>query len=485
MEKSTHLNSAVVVKETRPAGIVGRYVVMALLISVVVSVAIPGPARVDAQAQPSYRNATFSAGASPSAAKIGDLDRDGRNDIAVVNLQGSLQLFFNNGSGSFERVSMNGLWPATSHTLDVDIGDLNGDGRNDIAVAFSTQTGSVSVLFNQGGRSFSAPVNHNVCSSSNGVAIADLDRDGDNDLADVNQCFKAGILLNNGQGSFAFRGSYGNGYGSKSIGLADFNHDGFKDIAYVNYGLSNITVLLNNRDATFGAYNWYYVGDLPDDLTVGDLDGDGDADIAAANSYYSLIFILLNGGDGRFPGYSEIYAGDTPSSIASADFNGDGLLDLAVTSEGTGRLSIIINRGDYTFSNPTSFSVGQAPVNVAAGILDGDSVPDLVAVNKGSGSITVLLSSAGSNPPPPPPPAAQITLTVSKRSTNNAKLVDLRWTGATGSTVDIYRDGSRIATVSNTGTYTNQFSRRATGTYRYRVCASGSQVCSNEASISL
>lgn len=484
MEKNTHLNSVTGGKETRFAAIAGRFIVMALLISAVVSVAIPGPTRAAAQSQVSYRNATFSAGTSPSAAKIGDLDRDGRNDIAVVNLQGSLQLFFNNGSGSFERVSMNGLWPTTSHTLDVDIGDLNGDGRNDIAVAFSTQTGAVSVLFNQGGRSFSAPVNFNVCSSSTGVAIGDLDQDGDNDIADVNQCFKAGILLNNGQGSFAYSGSYGNGYGSKSIGLADFNHDGFKDIAYVNYGLANVTVLLNNRNATFGAYNWYYVGDLPDDLTVGDLDGDGDTDIAAANSYYSQVFILLNGGDGRFNGYSEIFAGDTPSSIATADLDGDGLLDIAVTSESTGRLSTIINRGDYTFSNPTSFNVGQAPVNLAAGILDGDSLPDLVAVNKGSGTITVLFSAGGTSPPPPPP-VVQITLTVTKRTTSNAKLVDLRWSGAPGSSVDIYRNGSRIATVPNNGSYTNQFSKRATGTYRYRVCTTGNQVCSNEASISL
>ena len=48
----------------------------------------------------------------------------------------------------------------------------------------------------------------------------------------------------------------------------------------------------------------------------------------------------------------------------------------------------------------------------------------------------------------------------------------------------IYRNGSRIATVSNNGSYTDQMNRRATGTFRYKVCATGSQSCSNEATIS-
>ena len=81
-----------------------------------------------AASQSGYTISSLSAGASPSAVKVGDLDGDGSNDIAVVNLQGNLQLFFNNGNASFARVSMDGLWPPTSNTLDVDIGDLNGDG---------------------------------------------------------------------------------------------------------------------------------------------------------------------------------------------------------------------------------------------------------------------------------------------------------------------------------------------------------------------
>jgi len=228
---------------------VWRLIVTGLLVSAVVYLTLPISKHAGAASQPAYSKLSLSVGGSPTAAKIGDLDGDGRNDIAVVDLQGSLQLFFGNGAGSFDRISLDGLAPSSSNALDLDIGDLNGDGRNDIAVAFSSQTGAVSVLFNQGDRAFGAPVNYNTCSFSKGVAIGDLDQDGDNDLADISQCNEAGILLNNGQGGFAFNNAYGNGYASRSIALADFNRDGFKDIAYLNNGSggnSNVTVLLNN-----------------------------------------------------------------------------------------------------------------------------------------------------------------------------------------------------------------------------------------------
>ena len=479
MEKSTRKSNAMCEKQTQFAAPVLRFILTALLLAGVISAALPGSIRTQAETQPNYRSATFSAGASPSAAKIGDLDGDGLNDIAVVNLQGALQLFFNNGAGSFERISLNGLWPSSSRTSDVDIGDLNGDGRNDIAVAFSTQTGSVSVLINQGARTFAGPVNYNVCNSSRGVAIGDLDQDGDNDLADISQCSKAGVLLNNGQGTFGFKGTYGAGSASKSVALADFNRDGRKDIAYVNNGNASITMVLNSGNGSFGAPAWYYVGDLPDDLAVGDFDGDGTPDIAVALSYYSEIFILFGDGNGGFFGYSEIYGGDSPSSIAQADLNADGRTDLAVTSWGSNGLSVLLNQGNYSFAGPTTFTVGQSPVDVAAGDLDGDGLPDLVAVNQGSGTITVLFSAVA-----PAPPPSQITLTVLTRGTKTAKLVDLKWSGATSSSVDVYRDGSRIATVVNTGSYTDQFDKRAKGTFRYRVCAAGSQQCSNEVTLS-
>lgn len=452
-----------------------------LLLLVVIFPLMTGSARA-AVPLPNYGTTTLAAGTNNAAAKIGDLDGDGLNDIAVVSLTGDLQLFFNRGAGSFERVSLNGLRGAGASTPDLDIGDLNDDGRNDLAVAFTTPNGTVSVLLNLGNRVFSAPVHYNLCGASTGVAIGDLDGDGDRDLADIGECNRAGILLNSGQGSFVFNGAYGGGVASKSIALADFNGDNFKDIVYLSAGAAgsrSVALLFNNQNGTFGNPVTNYAGDLPSDLTVGDFNNDGGTDIAVANAYHSQIIMLFLAPNGTFVGYSELEGGDTPDSIVSSDLNGDGQTDLAATSRNNNNLSVFLNRGNFNFDGPRPFNVGLAPVDVAAGKLDGDDLPDLVAVNQGGGSISVLFST-GITPPPSPSPAPRITLSVSTALTGTARVVDLRWNGATASSVEIYRNGARLITVSNSGRYTNLFERRARGTYRYKVCQPGAQACSNE-----
>ena len=487
MEKNTRSLNSLTEKRNVFSLTFTRVLVLSLVFTYLVGVATPGPTRSQAPPELNFTVSSFSAGANPTAAKVADLDGDGLNDIAVVNRQGDLQLFFNNGGGSFQRVSLNGLWPSSANTRDVAIGDLNSDGKNDLAVAFATQTGALSVLLNQGFRTFAAPVNYSSCSFSNGVAIGDLDQDGDNDLADISQCNRSAVLLNNGNGGFGLSGSYGNGSSSSSIALADLNRDGSKDIVYLND--QSVTILLNNGNATFGPPNVYWVWDSVD-LAVGDFDGDGTVDIATVSNYYGLVFILINGGNGDMISYSEIpsYGSDAPTGIVVGDFNSDGRpLDFALISGGSNTVTVFVNQGYYTYGHSNPINVEQFPVDLAAGNLDGDSKPDLVAVNQGSGTISVLFSAiaaAPPPPPPPPPPPAQITLTLSTSKTSTARLVDLRWSGATSSNVDIYRNGTKRATVSNSGRYTDQFSRNAHGTYRYKVCVAGGQTCSSEKTIS-
>ena len=93
MEKNTRSSRKISEKKKLFAANVGRFTAAVLLVSAVVFVALPGLMRARAASQPNYRAASFSAGANPSAAKIGDLDGDGLNDIAVVNLQGTCNYF--------------------------------------------------------------------------------------------------------------------------------------------------------------------------------------------------------------------------------------------------------------------------------------------------------------------------------------------------------------------------------------------------------
>jgi hypothetical protein len=61
--------------------------------------------------------------------------------------------------------------------------------------------------------------------------------------------------------------------------------------------------------------------------------------------------------------------------------------------------------------------------------------------------------------------------------------VDLTWSGATSDMVDIYRNNARIATTLNNGLCTDRIGGHSHRTYTYRVCAAGTQTCSNQATV--
>ena len=76
-------------------------------------------------------------------------------------------------------------------------------------------------------------------------------------------------------------------------------------------------------------------------------------------------------------------------------------------------------------------------------------------------------------------PAANITLTANGYKAKGAHTIDLSWSGATSTNVDIYRGGSLLVTTPNDGAYTDATSNKGSGSYSYQVCAAGTSTCSN------
>ena len=173
-----------------------------------------------------------------------------------------------------------GDWPHS-----VAIGDLNGDGDPDLAVA-NRGSDNVSVLLGNGDGTFQSAVNYGAGDGPSSVAIGDLNGDGDPDLAVANWLSdNVSVLLGNGDGTFQAAVNYGAGDESS---LCRHRRPGWRRRPGPGRGESgradNVSVLLGNGDGTFQSAVNYGAGDSLQSVAIGDLDGDDDLDLAVANA---------------------------------------------------------------------------------------------------------------------------------------------------------------------------------------------------------
>jgi hypothetical protein len=76
-----------------------------------------------------------------------------------------------------------------------------------------------------------------------------------------------------------------------------------------------------------------------------------------------------------------------------------------------------------------------------------------------------------------------ITLSAAGRKVGGINSVRLTWSGATSTDIDVYRDGVVIVTTPNDGSYTDSTGDTGRARYTYQVCETGTQNCSNEATV--
>ena len=243
---------------------------------------------------------------------------------------------------------------------------------------------------------FDPAVNYAAGTNPQSVFAADLDGDGDQDLAVANEgSNNVSVLKNNGNGTFPLPDDYAAGSGPRSVFAADLDGDGDLDLAVANNGSNNVSVLKNSGNATFAAANNYAVGTWPRSVFAADLDGDGDRDLAVADANTNRISVLQNNGNGTFAGAVNYPTGTFPQSVIAADLDGDGKPDLATADANTGgTVSILRNSwptpGVLDFAIMASFVVGADPTAVYAADLDGDGDLDLATANNGSADASVL-----------------------------------------------------------------------------------------------
>jgi hypothetical protein len=331
-------------------------------------------------------------GENPSGLASGDFDGDANLDLAVaVYLGGSVSVYYGDGAGNFPVLQD---WGVGLAPRDVAVGDLNGDSKPDV-VAPSSQLSRTDfqVLLYGGARTFLARRDIGVIGNAHGFAVADFDRDGNQDVvvavADSN---KDNLKLIFGKSDGTMRDAllveaFGNNSPTNVI-AADFNEDGWIDAAASIFSPGNsMRVWLNNGQGALLPSVVYAAGGNPGSLAAGDIHGDGHLDVIVVNSSMNdnTISVFVGVGDGTFlPGF-KVPTLLAPSDVAIADFDKDTDLDVLVTHFNAPAILLFDNDGQGGLA-PATINLGVTQTTPSVADLDGDTWLD-VALSTGVASV--------------------------------------------------------------------------------------------------
>jgi RHS repeat-associated protein len=224
-----------------------------------------------------------------------DLNGDSKLDLAVANdTDGTVSILIGNGDGTFRAAV---AYPAGTGPTGIAAGDFNGDGNMDLVAANRTGMAAVdgfTLLLGNGDGTFRAPTTKVTGTGVGYIAAGDLNGDGKLDLAIADPFGKVAILLGNGDGTFQSLFEYPAGGFALGIVIADLNGDGKLDIATANLSDNTVSILLGNGNGSFRAPMNFAVGVQPVHLAVGDLNSDGLPDLVVDNIGAATVSVLIN-----------------------------------------------------------------------------------------------------------------------------------------------------------------------------------------------
>jgi hypothetical protein len=332
-----------------------------------------------------------------SAIAEGDFTGNGRLDLAVTNEgKNTVTIMLNNGDGTFTQAAGSPI-PVGPAPIAIAVGDFNRDGKLDLAVVnsdlnsgASPPAGSVTVLLGNGDGTFTqapgSPVLAGSILAGYAIAIGDFNGDGALDLAVTDYSAAVWILLGNGDGTFKKAPvdpvKAPDLFYTETIVAGDLNGDGKLDLAVT--GLSPVhalNVLLGNGDGTFTPLpNCCGYGDggptRNDYMTMGDFNGDGKLDLAVLSMEQMIstpadfVQMFLGKGDGTFAPTDYAVVMNAPSAaIVNGDFNGSGTQGLVVLGGGPQVMWSFVQVANPTWPTPPDFTISaqRATLSVQAG----------------------------------------------------------------------------------------------------------------------
>ena len=286
------------------------------------------------------------------------------------------------------------------------IGDIDGDGRNDVVLTTTSYFDEandykVFVFFQQSDGTLAAPRKYSYLgvANDNGLALADLDHE---NRMEIIVGHGAGITIldwGSVRGKMDMRSQLHPGpITSDDIVVVDVNRDGALDVvaqswsdgANVYFGDGHGDIARQVRVATPArGFN---------DLEAGDFNGDGYEDIVVLSGQITThAYVYYNDGSDDFSGPLDINPNpDTSVSIGalgSGDFNADGRDDLVIMRDRT-HVSLYSQNAGGGLQPPVILSADSDPNAIIGHDLDLDGRDDLV-VQHGSGPLGIYLQGPG------------------------------------------------------------------------------------------
>lgn len=225
---------------------------------------------------------SYSIGQEAQTVAVGDLNGDGRDDVVVTAYTPSLYVFYQQADGT---LLPSPAIPTPYIPLKTAVADLNGDALSELITAGND--GQVSIYYQQPDGTMAAPVTYYTYGAATGIAIGDFNSDG---LADIATCTGSigyiFVLYQTPAGDFGLPSFYPvNSPGAWGIARIDYNSDGKDDLAVLLY--DQIGYLEQNEAGAFQQPVFYYTPQAFS-FTAGDVTGDGLDDLIYTADDYQL-----------------------------------------------------------------------------------------------------------------------------------------------------------------------------------------------------
>jgi hypothetical protein len=341
--------------------------------------------------------AVSSVGVAPRSIAVGDFNGDGRLDMAVANQNtNNVSILLGTGAGTF---TSGGTFAVGTTPFQIVAADINNDGTLDLATA-NNSTANCSILLGNGLGGFTPAAPVAAGTGPRGVALADLNGDGKRDLVIANSVTPSVIVcLGLGNGTFVAGVSYPLAQGANGVAVGDVNGDGVIDVIASYSGTNGVAVLRGNGDGTLAPRTTVVgIGGTAPLLT--DVNNDGALDILVYNQSSSGVHIARGNGNGTFqpPTLLGVPNVSTGYIVAAADFNDDGNVDLAAPRASVNQTNVYLGDGTGGFIAGPVVSAGTGPVAAATGDFNGDGKIDLVVANSSSANVSLFLNTSSIAP---------------------------------------------------------------------------------------